>query len=33
MNKKLVKTRPMAHIKIGLKDLAHLTRLVKTGYV
>lgn len=28
MNKKLVKARPMAHIKIGLKNIAHLTRLV-----
>ena len=28
MNKKLVKARPMAHVKIGLKNLAHLTRLV-----
>jgi len=28
MNKKLVKARPMAHIKIGIKNLAHLTRLV-----
>ncbi len=28
MNKKLVRARPMAHLKIGLKNLAHLTRLV-----
>ncbi|WP_425040023.1 geranylgeranyl diphosphate reductase [Primorskyibacter sp. S187A] len=28
MNKKLVKARPMAHLKIGVKNLAHLTRLV-----
>ncbi|MFO7804868.1 MAG: geranylgeranyl diphosphate reductase [Paracoccaceae bacterium] len=28
MNKKLVKARPMAHVKIGLKNLAHLLRLV-----
>ena len=28
MNKKLVKARPLAHIKIGLKNLAHLTGLV-----
>mgnify|MGYP005848361813 FL=1 len=28
MNKRLVKARPLAHIKIGLKNLAHLTRLV-----
>jgi len=32
MNKKLVKARPMAHIKIGLKNLAHLTRLVPEAY-
>mgnify|MGYP006188379689 FL=1 len=32
MNKKLVRARPMAHIKIGLKNLAHLLRLVPTGY-
>jgi geranylgeranyl reductase len=28
MNKKLVAARPLAHIKIGLKNLAHLLRLV-----
>ncbi|MDF1727172.1 MAG: geranylgeranyl diphosphate reductase [Sulfitobacter sp.] len=28
MNKKLVKARPLAHLKIGLKNLAHLTGLV-----
>ncbi len=28
MNKKLVAARPMAHLKIGLKNIAHLTRLV-----
>lgn len=28
MNKELVRARPMAHLKIGLKNLAHLTRLV-----
>jgi geranylgeranyl reductase len=28
MNKKLVRARPMAHVKIGLKNLAHLMRLV-----
>ena len=28
MNKKLVRARPMAHLKIGLKNLAHLTGLV-----
>ncbi|QGX97777.1 geranylgeranyl diphosphate reductase [Roseovarius faecimaris] len=33
MNKKLVKARPMAHLRIGLKNLAHLTRLVRAEYV
>lgn len=28
MNKRLVKARPMAHLKIGVKNLAHLTGLV-----
>lgn len=28
MNKKLVKSRPLAHLKIGLKNLAHLTGIV-----
>ncbi|MDA8585521.1 geranylgeranyl diphosphate reductase [Rhodobacteraceae bacterium] len=28
MNKRLIKARPMAHLKIGLKNLAHLTRMV-----
>lgn len=28
MNKKLVKARPMAHVKIGMKNMAHLLRLV-----
>jgi geranylgeranyl reductase len=28
MNKKLVAARPMAHLKIGIKNLAHLTRLI-----
>ena len=32
MNKKLVKARPMAHLKIGVKNLAHLTRLVSPLY-
>tara|TARA_R100000322_G_scaffold133072_6_gene89037 strand:+ start:25887 stop:27068 length:1182 start_codon:yes stop_codon:yes gene_type:complete len=32
MNKELVRARPMAHIKIGLKNLAHLTRLVPAAY-
>ncbi|MEM9869850.1 MAG: geranylgeranyl diphosphate reductase [Pseudomonadota bacterium] len=33
MNKKLVKARPMAHLKIGVKNLAHLTGLVKAEHV
>ena len=33
MNKKLVHARPMAHLKIGLKNLAHLTRLVSPTHV
>lgn len=33
MNKKLIKARPMAHLKIGLKNLAHLTRLVSANRV
>ncbi len=28
MNKKLVKARPLAHIKIAIKNIAHLTRLI-----
>lgn len=28
MNKKLVKARPLAHMKIGLKNIAHLTGLI-----
>ena len=32
MNKKLVRARPLAHIRIGWKNLAHLMRLVPTGY-
>ena len=32
MNKKLVAARPMAHLKIGLKNLAHLTRLVPAAF-
>jgi geranylgeranyl reductase len=28
MNKKLVKARPLAHLKIGLKNVAHLTGIV-----
>ena len=33
MNKKLVKARPLAHLKIGLKNLAHLTGLVSVTRV
>ena len=33
MNKELVKARPLAHIKIGIKNLAHLTGLVPKAYV
>lgn len=33
MNKELVKARPMAHVKIGIKNLAHLTGLVKAEHV
>ena len=33
MNKKLVAARPMAHIKIGVKNVAHLLGLVKPSYV
>ncbi len=33
MNKKLVKARPLAHLKIGLKNLAHLTGLVGPEHV
>ena len=32
MNKKLVKARPLAHLKIGIKNVAHLTGLVKPEY-
>ena len=32
MNKKLVKARPMAHLKIGVKNLFHLTGLVRPEY-
>ena len=28
MNKKLVRARPMAHLKIGAKNIAHLLRLI-----
>ena len=33
MNKRLVRARPLAHIKIGIKNLAHLTGLVRPDYV
>ncbi len=33
MNKKLVAARPLAHIKIGVKNVAHLLGLVKPAYV
>ena len=33
MNKKLVSARPLAHIKIGFKNVAHLLGLVKPAYV
>jgi geranylgeranyl diphosphate/geranylgeranyl-bacteriochlorophyllide a reductase len=32
MNKSLVKARPLAHLKIGIKNLAHLTGLVPKVY-
>lgn len=32
MNKKLVRARPMAHLRIGLKNLAHLLRLVPPAF-
>jgi geranylgeranyl reductase len=32
MNKKLVKKRPLAHIKIGVKNLMHLTGLVRPSW-
>jgi geranylgeranyl diphosphate/geranylgeranyl-bacteriochlorophyllide a reductase len=32
MNKKLVRAHPMAHIRIGLKNMAHLLRLVPPAY-
>lgn len=32
MNKKLVRARPMAHLKIGIKNVAHLLRLVPQQY-
>ena len=33
MNKKLVKARPLAHLRIGVKNLAHLTGLVRAEHV
>ncbi len=33
MNKKLVAARPLAHIKIGIKNMLHLTGLVRPGYI
>lgn len=33
MNKKLVRARPMAHLRIGLKNLAHLTGIVPSVHV
>jgi geranylgeranyl diphosphate/geranylgeranyl-bacteriochlorophyllide a reductase len=33
MNKKLVAARPLAHLKIGIKNVAHLLGLVRPGYV
>lgn len=33
MNKKLVRARPLAHLKIGVKNLAHLTGLVRPEHV
>jgi geranylgeranyl reductase len=33
MNKRLVKARPLAHMKIGMKNLAHLTGLVQPNHV
>ena len=32
MNKKLVKARPMAHLRIALKNMAHLTGLVRAEF-
>ncbi len=32
MNKKLVAARPLAHIKIGIKNVAHLLGIVKPGW-
>jgi len=32
LNKELVKARPLAHVKIGLQNLAHLNGLVAPTY-
>ncbi|MBT8409327.1 MAG: geranylgeranyl diphosphate reductase [Alphaproteobacteria bacterium] len=32
MNKELVRARPLAHLKIGLKNIAHLLRIVPEAY-
>ena len=32
MNKKLVAARPLAHVKIGIKNLLHLTGLVRPNF-
>jgi geranylgeranyl reductase len=32
MNKKLVTARPLAHLRIGLKNLAHLSGLVRPEF-
>lgn len=33
MNNKLVRARPVAHVKIGLKTLTHLARIVPEVYL
>ncbi|MBD0864144.1 MAG: geranylgeranyl diphosphate reductase, partial [Rhodobacteraceae bacterium] len=33
MNKKLVRARPLAHLRIGLKNIIHLTGLVSPEHV
>jgi geranylgeranyl reductase len=33
MNKKLVRACPLAHVKIGLKNFAQLTRMIPESYV
>ena len=32
MNKKLVRVRAMAHLRTGLKNIAHLTRLIPVSF-